>query len=172
MASATSVCGQRCKKHIYIFLYFLLLRNKWGEKITKLKQRCSISGFFYGSQLPLAIVCCGWNALVQIAPVFSDLTKASSSINALCEVMNDRESAADDEATCVWLDSSSSAEDALFLFALLPILRGPKTTFIIQKKYQISAIFKCRSLWFSVSPLMLMGNNWNTLQHICRDENT
>lgn len=61
-ALATSVCGQR-----YIY------------KITKLKQEWS---FFYGSQLPLVGVCFGWDTLVQIAPVSSDLTKASSSIYA------------------------------------------------------------------------------------------
>lgn len=35
-----------------------------------------------GSQLPLASVCFGGNTEVPIAPVFSDLTKASSSIYA------------------------------------------------------------------------------------------
>lgn len=55
--------------YIYIYIY----------KITKLKQQWS---FFYGSQLPLVGVCFGWDTLVQIAPVSSDLTKASSSIYA------------------------------------------------------------------------------------------
>lgn len=85
-ALATSVCGQRCKKntYIHIFLCCLLLWNKWNIIITNIKQQCSISdGFFLW--LSTAISYClffGWDALVQIAPVSSDLIKASSSIYA------------------------------------------------------------------------------------------
>lgn len=61
-ALATSVCGQRC---VCIYIY-------------NHKTKTTVFHFFYGSQLPLAVVCFGWDTLVQIAPVSSDLTKASS----------------------------------------------------------------------------------------------